>query len=185
MKRLMGFIRKRGHGGFSLIEVIFAILILGIGIVGILSLFVTGINAASWSGNQTFAAMEAQSLLTEVLAEVNGANQRLYLEKIRAVDPALQTPPGARSYQTIWINPGASATPDQVPRPAGYASDLYWSCRASNAPMNKDDPLNEKGDQTTNLYPVGLYQLAIAVYRRYQPGKEPIAVYTTFVTAGF
>jgi hypothetical protein len=32
---------------------------------------------------------------------------------------------------------------------------------------------------------MGLYQVAIAVYRNWKAGKEPVVVYTTFVTAGY
>jgi hypothetical protein len=62
---------------------------------------------------------------------------------------------------------------------------LYWNCRASHKPM---DPDNLAQDLAGGIdYPPGLFQIAIFVYRNYKPGsgKDPIAVYTTLVTAGY
>src|SRR5258708_37122152 len=55
--------------GFSLIEILFAIGMLGVGIVAILSLFTTGIASAKWSGYTTNAAMQAQALYARVVSE--------------------------------------------------------------------------------------------------------------------
>jgi len=50
-------------GGFTLIEIAIALLILGVGLVGILSLFPVGFEAAGRANNLTVATILAQGLL--------------------------------------------------------------------------------------------------------------------------
>jgi type II secretory pathway pseudopilin PulG len=185
---------RPGSGGFSLIEVLFAIGMLGIGIVGILSLFTTGLSAASWAGNTTSAAMEAQSLYTRIVSEVDVQNKRVFLNRINDPDN-----PSAKDPKSDWIHDDTnSETPVKVDQwlvdtgkvPGNEMRELYWSCRVSKYPMDLEDPLNltKDGDKKTpalTILPNGLYQIAIAVYRNYKPGKEPVVVYTTYVTAGY
>jgi type II secretory pathway pseudopilin PulG len=190
--------RRSGSGGFSLIEVLFAIGMLGIGIVGILSLFTTGLSAASWAGNTTSAAMEAQSLYTRIVSDVDVANKRVYLNRINDPDN-----PTALDPANKWIHDDTnSEVPVKVDQwlvdtgkiSAGEMRELYWSCRVAKFPMDLEDPLNPSKDADkktpappggAKALPNGLYQIAIAVYRNYKPGKEPVVVYTTYVTAGY
>jgi len=173
--------RRRGARGFSLIEVLFAIGMLGIGIVGVLALFTTGINAASWSKNMTTASMEAQSLYTRLVSEVDLTNKRIFLNRIN--DPAVPT---AQDPDNEWIHQAGNL---KEPCKVDPERDLWWQCRVSKFQMDPDDPLDGSKDKTTEKpHPVGLYQVAIAVYRNgsetWKP-REPIVVYTTFVTAGY
>lgn len=173
--------RRRGAGGFSLIEVLFAIGMLGIGIVGVLSLFTTGISAAAWSGNMSTAAMQAQSLYTRVVAEVDSNGVRRFLKRIN--DPSTLNDPDQEWIQT---DQGDQKDPVRVEED----SDWWWAARVTKYQMDADDPLDgtkdaDKIDPNAKKFPMGLYQVAIAVYRSWKPGKPPVVVYTTFVTAGY
>ena len=170
--------RSRSARGFSLIEVLFAIGMLGIGIVGVLSLFTTGISTAAWSKNLTSAAMEAQSLYTRVVSEVDAKNERLYLKRIN--DPKNPT---VVDPDNEWIH---TTNGGKDPVKVDQDRDVFWQCRVSKKPMDPDFPLDSSKDKVKEpTLPLGLYQIAIAVYRNWQPGKEPIVTYTTFVTAGY
>lgn len=169
MKRMRALTTR----AFSLIEVLFAIAIMGVAIIGILSLFTTGLVSSAASQNLTSAATTAQSIAARVVSEVDTA-----------------TPPGHPFLDRIvagnsWIQDASnSATPVLVDA-ANPDSDLYWSCRVSKNPMNPnsyDDPT--KDDTTAPLSP-GLFQIAIFIYRNYKAGKAPVTVYTTLVTAGY
>ena len=190
--------RKIVSRGFSLIEVLFAIGMLGVGIVAILSLFTTGIASAAYSGNVTTCAMEVQSLYTRVISESNGppsaypATVPPQLTREFLFRMALLVDNGnAMANPSMWIHNDRNNTPDPVL--VDNNRDLYWQCRSSKNPMNKDTPMDVAQDDKTTTYPKGLYQIAIAVYRNIpaggawgnmaNPPKQPIAVYTTLVTA--
>ncbi len=165
--------RRKRAAGFSLIEVLFAIVIMGVGILGILSLFGNGLTFTSASQNTTAAAMTAQSLAGRVVTDVDTATppNHPYLDRI--------------VMGKSWVQ-DATGTPVPVRFDGANAdNDLWWSCRASKNPMNPaafDDPTKDNAAQP---YPTGLYQIAVFVYRNYKAGKQPVAVYTTLVTAGY
>ncbi|MCY3017614.1 MAG: prepilin-type N-terminal cleavage/methylation domain-containing protein [Planctomycetota bacterium] len=173
----------RGSGGFSLIEVLFAISILAVGIVGILSLFTTGISAAAWSGNMTTAAMEAQSLYTRVVSEVDANNERVFLRRI--ADPKS---PSANPPDNEWIHQDNNILDPILVDPD---REWWWQCRVTKYQMDLDAPLESAKDispqnnPSAKQFPIGLYQIAIAVYRNWKPNKPPVVTYTTFVTAGY
>src|SRR5689334_3405606 len=117
--------------GFSLIEVLFAIGMLGMGIVGILALFTTGISAAAWSGNMTSAAMEAQSLHTRAISEVDTNGKRKFLCLINDPDA-----PTVKDPDHEWIdNSSDSITPALIDN----GRDLWWQCRVTKYPMDKEE----------------------------------------------
>lgn len=172
--------RAPRHGGFSLIEVLFAISILAVGIVGILSLFTSGISAAAWSGNMTTAAMEAQSLYTRVVSEVDANNDRIFLRRI--ADPKIPFPRNLPDNEWIHTDGGSVSDPVLV----DPDREWWWQCRVTKYPMDLDSPLDSRIDLTGGKeFPFGLYQIAIAVYRNWKPGKAPVVTYTTFVSAGY
>ena len=191
--------------GFSLIEVIFAIAMLGIGIVGILSLFTAGLTSASRSQNSSSASMEVQSLLTRILTESDATKpvaKRIVLDHIHLAG----NPPGDNLHEWIHFDENMNFSDSDKAVRIDSKRDLFWKCRCKPvhsdkdasgnivdwyAPMNPDDPFDTSySDKSTSPNFVnGLYEIAIAVYRTQtddvRPTQKPIATYTTFVTAGF
>jgi Tfp pilus assembly protein PilV len=157
---------------------------LAIGVVGVISLFATGLQASTWSNNTTKAAMEARTLYTRILAETDDKGNRIFLNRIS--DP--QKPPAATAPSKEWIH---SANASREPVKIDPEGSLWWACRVSKYQMDADDPLDAGKDKKAKPYkelPYGLYQICIAVYRHDKENwteKPPVAVYTTYVTAGF
>lgn len=184
--------QQRRSSGFSLIEVIFAIAMLGIGIVGILSLFTAGLSSASKSQNSSIASMEVQSLLTRILTESDGdgtkaVSKRLVLEHINPT-PVGNTfsQPGNNPHQWIQFetadNGTISFTDQEKPCRVDTKRDLFWKClckpvhsdKDSNnnvvawyPPLSPDDPFDTSySDASASpAYVNGLYEIAIAIYR--------------------
>jgi type II secretory pathway pseudopilin PulG len=179
-----------GQGGaFTLVEVLFAIAILGVGIVGILSLFVSGVGAARWAGRRSGAAMQAQSLYSQILTYEDNAGLRVYPKKMQetffeATGAWKKTP------AMIWVQslvPGPYDANSRDPVQVSEQSRFWWQCKVGNYMFNVDDPLKldddkEATNDTTKQNPWGLVSIAIAVYQDWREGKEPISVYTTLLT---
>ena len=172
--------------GFSLIELLFAIALMGIGIIGILSVFLTGLASASWAGNSTVGSIEAQTLLTKITSETDAGGNHVYLDRI-------QTAASVTFPENEWIHAsGNTPAPVLIDPNVMFATDqskaqtdLWWQCRVSAFPMDEKEPLDStKDDKSFGPYPRGLYQIAIAVYRNVKPGgkKKPLSVYTTLIT---
>jgi hypothetical protein len=162
----------------------FAIGMLAIGIVGVLSLFTTGIQAAAWSNNMTAAAMEAQSLYTRVVSETDDRGNRVFLCRIK--DPAN---PLSADPANEWIQADGS---QKDPVPTVPDGEWSWQCRVTKGAMDPQTPLDGSQDDRiknpmAKEFPTGLYEIAIAVYRRWSSDrpKPPVVVFTTFVTAGY
>lgn len=181
--------RRAAPSGFSLIEVMFAIGMLAIGIVGVLSLFTTGIQAAAWSNNMTSASMEAQSLYARVMGEVDPAGNRIFLCRIDdPKNPMVQNPNNPHPAHE-WIHTDSNQKDPVQTIPDG---DWWWQCRVTCYTMSPDNPLDSSQDANntdpnSKPFPTGLYEIAIAVYRNWSPEKlkPPIVIFTTFVTAGY
>ena len=198
--RTAGVPARTRRGGFTLIEVLFAIAILGVGIVGILTLFVSGINMAGWAGSRSQASMEAQSLYAQLLsyhipdADPNKPGIRGYIEVMRDEFYPSNKWAGAAgtTYISKWLHaynftsPSASATLVEEPVPISAGHDYWWQCRVTNYMMNKDEPLDKSQDVTVPkdnpINPPGLVEVAIGIYKQWKTGKEPLAVYTTLIS---
>ncbi len=184
---------RRRQRGFSLIEVIFAIAMLGIGIVGVLSLFTAGLTSASKASNSSAASMEVQSLLTRILTESDGdgtkpVSHRLVLDQINVSG----NPPGTNQHPWIHFETKPDGTISfantEQPCRIDPARDLFWKCLCRPVhsdrngdgsiavwypPMNPDDPfdtnyVDSSAARDATGKPVwvnGLYEIAIAVYR--------------------
>jgi len=174
--------RRRRKAGFTLIEILFAIAILGVGIVGILSLFISGISAASWANSRSAAAMQAQSMFGQVLAATDPAapTKRLYLERMKKKFFGAGSNWITGSTVTAWVHNASDA--DAAPVAVAPGSDFYWQCLAANYMLPKDSPLNATAPPKANTNAAGLVEVVIAIYKSYRPGKEPISVYATLIT---
>ena len=205
MRNVMNHHAIRRSSGFSLIEVIFAIAMLGIGIVGILSLFTAGLASASNSQNSSNAAMEVQSLVTRILTESDNAKpvaKRIVLDRIHKVGDA----PGSNPHEWIHFDEAMAFASSSKPMRIDKNRDLFWKCRCKPVhsdrdvkgnivdwypPMSPDDPFNTQYQDKSKSpdFVNGLYEIAIGVYRSQKEdipdSQKPISVYTTFITAGF
>lgn len=195
----------RRTSGFSLIEVIFAIAMLGIGIVGILSLFTAGLASASRSQNSSNASMEVQSLVTRILTESDNAKpvaKRIVLDRIHKPTDAA----GSNAHEWIHFDENMAFSSGIKPVRIDRNRDLFWKCRCKPVhsdrdakgnivdwypPMSPDDPFSTsyQDKSQSREFVNGLYEIAIGIYRSQKEDipdtQQPIAIYTTFITAGF
>jgi prepilin-type N-terminal cleavage/methylation domain-containing protein len=173
--------RRRRKAGFTLIEILFAIAILGVGIVGILSLFISGISAASWANSRSAAAMQAQSMFGQVVAATDPAapTKRLYIERMKLKFFGAGNWLSNAPLSGWFHNAGDS---DATPVAVAAGSDFYWQCLAANYMLAKDNPLNATVPPGSKTNAAGLVEVVIAIYKNYKPGKEPISVYATLIT---
>jgi len=174
--------RRRRNAGFTLIEILFAIAILGVGIVGILSLFISGISAASWANSRSEAAMQAQSMFGQVLAATDPAapTKRLYLERMKKKFFDGSSNWNTTSTVTAWVHNANDS--DATPVAVAPGSDFYWQCLSANFMLDKNTPLSTAVPPGSKTNAAGLVEVVIAVYKNYKAGKEPISVYATLIT---
>ncbi len=79
-------VQKKNKKGFSLIEVLFALLILSIGIVGIISIMTLNIKTATTSRNQIIAAQLTQEGIELVKNLYDNADSRLVAGLNKTID---------------------------------------------------------------------------------------------------
>ena len=63
---MIGFQRAKLQKGFTLIEIVASLAIIGLGLIGILSLFPVGIDASKRAGDLTHATVLGQSVLNQI-----------------------------------------------------------------------------------------------------------------------
>lgn len=149
----------------GLIEIAFAIALLIVGLAGFVYAFLLRTQQPVMLDDDSVVSpsMEAMALYERVLSEPDPAQpgKRLFLNRILAGNE--------------WIHAEGNK-----PAPVKLGSDgkLSWSCRASRNAMNQLDL--RKDALPVHEYPKGQYQIAIFIYRDYQPEneQEPVAYYT-------
>ncbi len=107
------------HSGFTLIEIVFALAVLLIGLVGVLALFPVGLTASKKAGDYTTAALVAE----QVIANIRSAGYNVYTVgwyKPSPTDP----PPGFRYVDGLDGN--TLTTADDLPE--GFS----WSAVVTN-----------------------------------------------------
>ncbi len=121
--------RNKRHRGFSLIEILIAIVVLAIGIMGVLGALSYGLQASENSSRMTKATNFSRRLLERII--VNGAWTGTVLNgsepKFDVNDPNTWTPVDASPYNTLFNDAGDRAMfyrqiqylPPGVPDPDG------------------------------------------------------------------
>jgi len=137
---------RGGARGFTLIEILMAMMILSIGLASVLSVFVVGLRSSRRVVDESAAAVAAKAMLARVLSEdvlpknvgaPDGDGVRDYLELI-----ALARGPGDPQCDWVWIHNqnnvtsgtvGTVPADDAIPAPVSIATDsrFSWRCRAS------------------------------------------------------
>jgi type IV pilus assembly protein PilV len=102
---LRGHLIKRS-GGFTLLEVMIALVILAVGLLGLTALQLTAVKSNSFSSEMTWATMRAQQQ-AEVLRNL--------------------------SFTDAWLAPGSTITlPPEISKGARYT--ISWTVSADNVP---------------------------------------------------
>lgn len=134
--------------GFTLIEILMAMMVLSIGLASVLSVFIVGLRASRRVVDESAAAIAAKAMLARVLSEdvlpagvgggtVDGDGVRDFLEMI-----AVARGIGSPQCDWVWIhdkntpvsgNIGDPETDAEIPAPVPIALDsrFSWRCRAS------------------------------------------------------
>ena len=101
--------RRTAQRGFTILEILIALVVLGIGILGIVALFPVGIKSTSGSVNDSNAAMLADSVYSALLSAFRTSSPE-------AVDPAVRIChdgcPASQNYSYAFNRP-------TTPNPAG------------------------------------------------------------------
>lgn len=92
--------RQRGQGGFTLIEVMIAMLLLLIGVAGVLSLQMVSVRATSFSRHATEATIVAEDKMEELMTM--GTTSPLFIDGTDDVDEMSRTD-GNDEYTREWV----------------------------------------------------------------------------------
>lgn len=193
------------RGGFTLIEILIALLILAVGLASILAVFVAGVRAAKDVADESNAALSARAVLSRILVEDEEPDPQA-----DGVRDFLEVLVQAQEAETdwLWLNPqvpknwervqdaqGADLSDDHNVWRVADGSVYQWRCRASRLRSAVHDPLADlegpTGDvglaerlspeQRQNPDNQELWRLTIMIYREYRPGKKPLGSFQTYV----
>lgn len=193
---------RRKTRGFTLIEILMALMVLSIGLASVLAVFVTGVRASREVVDDSAAALSARAALARVLSQdLNGDGHRDFLKAI------VDAYSGAEERDFIWLKPSDPfVAPDgskAYPMAEDATNSLYfWRCRASSyrEDLAKHDPMQDSGDalykyrysadQEKNKDTKNeLWRLTLEIYRAYKvrsgvmdvEDMMPLATYQTYV----
>lgn len=133
--------RRPARRGFTILEILIALVVLGIGILGIVALFPVGIKSTSGSVNDSNAAMLADSVYSALLAAFRTARPE-------AVDPTVRIChdgcPASQNYTYAFMRPMAPNPPPMapvvVPSP-GQGTNVAPAFSSGNVFLLGRDPL--------------------------------------------
>jgi prepilin-type N-terminal cleavage/methylation domain-containing protein len=190
-------------GGFTLIEILMALMVLAIGLASVLAVFLAGVRASKDVVEESAAAVSAKAVLTRILSE-----EKWSKAKNRLVRPFIEQimERYGDGHVWLWDEEIASAEDETKAWPvAGPGSQYCWRCRASRFRPDPNDPLQ---DDTTKKLIEGrvsavqegnpdsdeLWRLIIEIYRgqRQDPNDgtmdativEPIMTFRTYICTG-
>jgi hypothetical protein len=174
-------------------EVLMALMILGVGLASVLAVFVAGVRASHDVVNESAAAVAAKAVVARILAEENADGERVFVSKI------IEAREG--NEDVVWIHAKACYGDSDVPDPAPVAEgSLYsWRCRASQYHAAVGDPTADAenppylgpGKHTLaadrvkrgEFHPDSneLWRLTVEIFRSYKPGQNPLGTYQTYI----
>ena len=187
--------------GFTLIEILMALMVLSIGLASVLAVFVTGVRASREVVDDSAAALSARAVLARVLSQdANGDGHRDLLKVI------VDAYSGSEKKGFIWLRPSDPfVAPDgskAYPLAEDATNSLYfWRCRASSyrEDITKRDPMQDGAPLYENRYSEDLlknedtknelWRLTLEIYRAYKVRSGvmdvedvmPLATYQTYV----
>lgn len=191
--RMEGGIRAN-QGGFTLIEILLALAVLAIGLVGVLAMFPVGINNSKLAIHDTTAANIAESVKSAVVQslKLKAAGTKtvtLYHDGVSTgltFDLPETDPIDASDFERLIPKEatGGSAAGDDVFK-LGQSSttDLPFNV----APGDDRDTAASQWAFNIRIRPTSspavknTYELLIQIYRNYDTGDEPLNTFATIV----
>jgi prepilin-type N-terminal cleavage/methylation domain-containing protein len=153
---------RRSARGFTLIEILMAMMVLSIGLASVLSVFIVGLRTSRRVVDESAAAVAAKAMLARVLSEdvmpagvggsASGDGVRDFLELI-----AVARGNGSPQCDWVWIHDRNAVFSGKVgggeadidipdPTPIALDSDFGWRCRASRYRGKPGEPRKDLED---------------------------------------
>jgi len=196
-------------GGFTLIEILMALMVLTVGLASVLSIFVHGVRSSRDVVDESAATLSASAVLARILSEDGDDSHQADGERdyLAIIEHARRQ----KGADWVWVHDkdkpfsgkvGAEVKPEDIPAPVPVAegSVYSWRCRASryrSAPRNNPDGTADlrlrKGDyvplqkgrvsqnQEKNPDSDEFWRLTIQVFRDYKFNPGPLATFQMFV----
>jgi prepilin-type N-terminal cleavage/methylation domain-containing protein len=191
---------RRNARGFTLIEILMALMVLAVGLASVLAVFVAGVRSSRKVVDESAAALSASAVLARILAEDEELplGERDFLARIETARK--------EGVGFLWINPSGDGKADPVG--ARVNDSLYcWRARASKYKTDEADPLADLKRSTGELVPLmtervpqkqklnpdseELWRVTVEIYRRSDNSStgpidlddnvQPVDTYQTYV----
>ena len=153
---------------FTLIEVIAALAIIGLGLVGILSLFPVGIDASKRAGDLTNATILGQSVLDQIRSAANRGDLTLSNAKTRF--PNTLTNFDTRKTNIIGLEDERKPFIPKVQTASGEHTLYQYQVKFDDPPGDEEGFIKDQG--LDDLGGVGLQKVTLTVS---WPANEPKA----------